>query len=83
VSICSNNCDPDRIPEKLVPLMVLNTAAGAPLAVCGRGADVRDWSYVDDHAAVLRQIVARGRVSEAYLTGVCSGRRPQLEKAPA
>jgi dTDP-glucose 4,6-dehydratase len=69
VSNCSNNYGPYQFPEKLVPLVVLNALAEKPLPVYGQGANTRDWLHVEDHAAALRQIVARGRIGETYLIG--------------
>lgn len=69
VSNCSNNYGPYQFPEKLIPLMVLNAFAGKPLPVYGQGMNIRDWLHVEDHAAGLRNIVARGRVGETYLIG--------------
>ncbi len=72
ISNCSNNYGPFQFPEKLIPLMVLNGLAGKPLPIYGRGANVRDWLHVDDHASALRRIVASGRVGETYLIGARS-----------
>ena len=69
VSNCSNNYGPYQFPEKLIPLMVLNGLAGKQLPVYGQGLNIRDWLHVDDHAAALRLIVAKGRVGETYLIG--------------
>jgi dTDP-glucose 4,6-dehydratase len=69
LSNCSNNYGPYQFPEKLIPLMVLNAVAGKPLPVYGRGANIRDWLHVEDHAAALRRIMAAGRVGETYLIG--------------
>lgn len=69
VSNCSNNYGPYQFPEKLVPLVILNGIAGRPLPVYGSGANVRDWLYVDDHAAALAVILARGRPGESYNVG--------------
>jgi len=75
VSNCSNNYGPYQFPEKLIPLMILNAIAGKPLPVYGQGANIRDWLHVEDHAAALRQIVAKGRVGETYLIGARTERR--------
>ncbi|MBX9860799.1 MAG: dTDP-glucose 4,6-dehydratase [Sphingomonas sp.] len=69
LSNCSNNYGPYQNPEKLIPLMVRNALAGAPLPVYGTGANVRDWLHVDDHAAALRAVLERGAVGETYLIG--------------
>ncbi|HUK10589.1 MAG TPA: dTDP-glucose 4,6-dehydratase [Stellaceae bacterium] len=66
---CSNNYGPYQFPEKLIPLMILNALAGKPLPVYGRGANVRDWLYVEDHAAALALVLQRGRIGETYNVG--------------
>jgi len=66
---CSNNYGPYQFPEKLIPLMILNALEGKPLPVYGRGANVRDWLYVGDHAAALALILERGRLGETYNIG--------------
>lgn len=72
---CSNNFGPYQFPEKLIPLMILNGILGAPLPVYGRGENVRDWLYVDDHASALLTVLDRGRVGETYLVSGRSERR--------
>jgi dTDP-glucose 4,6-dehydratase len=69
VSNCSNNYGPYHFPEKLIPLTILNALEGKPLPVYGRGENVRDWLYVDDHARALLAIVERGRIGESYNVG--------------
>ena len=66
---CSNNYGPYQFPEKLIPLMVLNALEGKPLPVYGRGDNVRDWLYVDDHARALRLVLAQGTPGEVYNIG--------------
>lgn len=66
---CSNNYGPYHFPEKLIPLMILNALEGKPLPVYGRGDQVRDWLYVEDHARALYQVIGRGRVGETYNIG--------------
>jgi dTDP-glucose 4,6-dehydratase len=66
---CSNNYGPYHFPEKLIPLMILNACEGKPLPVYGKGDNVRDWLYVDDHARALRLVLERGRVGETYNIG--------------
>jgi dTDP-glucose 4,6-dehydratase len=66
---CSNNYGPYQFPEKLVPLMILNALEGKPLPVYGRGENVRDWLYVDDHADALLTVLRRGRLGETYAIG--------------
>lgn len=69
LSNCSNNYGPFHFPEKLVPLTILNALEGKPLPVYGRGANVRDWLYVDDHARALELVLTRGAVGESYNVG--------------
>src|SRR5271157_5038245 len=69
ISNCSNNYGPYHLPEKLIPLIILNALHGKPLPVYGAGANVRDWLYVEDHARALDIIVARGRIGEKYNVG--------------
>ena len=66
---CSNNYGPYHFPEKLIPLMIVNALAGKPLPVYGDGQQIRDWLYVKDHAAAIREVLARGRVGETYNIG--------------
>jgi len=72
---CSNNYGPYQFPEKLIPLTILNGLADEPLPVYGRGENVRDWLYVDDHADAVLAVLALGRVGETYLVGGDSQRR--------
>jgi dTDP-glucose 4,6-dehydratase len=69
VSNCSNNFGPCHFPEKLIPLIILNALEGKPLPVYGKGENVRDWLYVEDHARALLLIAERGRVGESYNVG--------------
>jgi dTDP-glucose 4,6-dehydratase len=69
VTNCSNNYGPYQFPEKLIPLMVLSALAGRALPVYGRGENVRDWLYVDDHVEALLAVLERGRVGETYAVG--------------
>lgn len=64
---CSNNYGPYQFPEKLIPLTILNGLAGQPLPVYGRGENVRDWLFVEDHAAALHRVMVAGRIGETYL----------------
>jgi dTDP-glucose 4,6-dehydratase len=66
---CSNNYGPYHFPEKLIPLMIVNALAGKALPVYGDGMQVRDWLYVKDHCAAIREVLARGRVGETYNIG--------------
>ncbi len=69
VTNCSNNYGPFHFPEKLVPVTILNALAGKPLPVYGDGSHIRDWLYVEDHAAALLLVLARGRVGQSYAIG--------------
>ncbi|HEY0022644.1 MAG TPA: dTDP-glucose 4,6-dehydratase [Longimicrobium sp.] len=75
VTNCSNNYGPYQFPEKLIPLMVLSALEGRPLPVYGRGENVRDWLFVDDHVEALLAVLARGSVGETYVVGGASERR--------
>lgn len=75
VSNCSNNYGPFHFPEKLIPLTILNALAGEPLPVYGKGENVRDWLYVEDHARALDMIVEKGRAGETYNVGGKNERR--------
>lgn len=69
ITNCSNNYGPYHFPEKLIPLMILNALEGKPLPVYGKGNQVRDWLYVEDHARALYQVVTQGAVGETYNIG--------------
>lgn len=69
VSNCSNNYGPYHFPEKLIPLTILNALAGRSLPVYGKGDNVRDWLYVDDHARALDIIIERGTPGQTYNVG--------------
>lgn len=69
VTNCSNNYGPYQFPEKLIPLFINNIRLGKPLPVYGRGENVRDWLYVEDHARAIDVIFHRGRVAETYNIG--------------
>ena len=75
VSNCSNNYGPYHFPEKLIPLTILNALAGERLPVYGKGENVRDWLYVEDHARALDLIAERGRAGETYNVGGRNERR--------
>ncbi len=66
---CSNNYGPYHFPEKLIPLMILNAVSGKPLPIYGKGDNIRDWLYVEDHARALRLVLEQGRVGETYNIG--------------
>jgi dTDP-glucose 4,6-dehydratase len=69
ISNCSNNYGPRQFPEKLIPLMISKAMAGESLPVYGKGENVRDWLFVEDHARALRLVIERGRVGETYNIG--------------
>ena len=69
ISRCSNNYGPYQFPEKLIPLMVANALADKPLPVYGKGENVRDWLYVEDHCKAIDLILHQGRVGEIYNIG--------------
>jgi dTDP-glucose 4,6-dehydratase len=69
ITNCSNNYGPRQLPEKLIPLMILNAREGRPLPIYGDGQHVRDWLYVEDHCAGLLRVLEGGRVGERYNIG--------------
>ena len=69
ISRCSNNYGPYQFPEKLIPLMIANALADKPLPVYGKGENVRDWLYVEDHCKAIDRILQNGRVGEIYNIG--------------
>lgn len=69
ISNCSNNYGPYHLPEKLIPLVILNALDGQPLPIYGDGSNVRDWLYVDDHAKALFTIMSSGKLGEKYNVG--------------
>ena len=71
---CSNNYGPYQFPEKLIPLMILNSFEGKPLPVYGDGKNVRDWLFVEDHCSAIRAVLGRGRLGETYNIGGSSER---------
>ncbi|HEX9783327.1 MAG TPA: dTDP-glucose 4,6-dehydratase [Opitutaceae bacterium] len=71
---CSNNYGPFHFPEKLIPLVILNALDGKPLPVYGDGQQIRDWLFVEDHAAAIWLVLQQGRVGETYNVGGLSER---------
>lgn len=69
ISRCSNNYGPYHFPEKLIPLMIINTLYDKPLPVYGKGENVRDWLYVEDHCKAIDLIIHKGTVGEVYNIG--------------
>ena len=68
-SNCSNNYGPFHFPEKLIPVTILNALAGKEIPVYGKGENVRDWLYVEDHASALLAVLRKGRVGRSYNVG--------------
>lgn len=69
VTNCSNNYGPYHFPEKLIPLVILNALEGKNLPIYGKGDQIRDWLYVEDHARALYTVVCEGVVGETYNIG--------------
>ncbi|HSR88586.1 MAG TPA: dTDP-glucose 4,6-dehydratase [Pontiella sp.] len=69
ITNCSNNYGPYHFPEKLIPLVILNALDEMPLPIYGKGDNIRDWLYVEDHARALVTVVEKGRLGETYNVG--------------
>ena len=69
MSNCSNNYGPYQHPEKLIPTIITNAIAGKPIPIYGKGDNVRDWLYVEDHARALNEILEKGEIGEKYNVG--------------
>ena len=69
ITNCSNNYGPYHFPEKLIPLIILNSLEGRQLPIYGAGNQVRDWLYVEDHARALVKVLSKGTVGETYNIG--------------
>jgi len=69
ISRCSNNYGPYQFPEKLIPLMISNALEDKPLPVYGKGLNVRDWLYVEDHCAAIDLILRKGKIGQVYNVG--------------
>ena len=69
ITRCSNNYGPYHFPEKLIPLVILNALDGKALPVYGKGDQIRDWLYVEDHARALYTVVTKGKIGETYNIG--------------
>jgi dTDP-glucose 4,6-dehydratase len=75
VTNCSNNYGPYHFPEKLIPLTIINAIEGKPLPLYGKGENIRDWLYVEDHAAALMLVAREGVIGESYNIGGRNERR--------
>ena len=69
ITNCSNNYGPYHFPEKLIPLVILNALEGKALPIYGKGDQIRDWLYVEDHARALYKVVTEGEIGETYNIG--------------
>lgn len=69
ITNCSNNYGPYQFPEKLIPVVILNAINGKDIPIYGKGDNVRDWLYVEDHAAALYKVLSTGKVGETYNIG--------------
>mgnify|MGYP001314254979 CR=1 FL=1 len=69
ITNCSNNYGPFHFPEKLIPLIILNALDGKSLPIYGKGDNIRDWLYVEDHARALVKVVEEGKIGETYNIG--------------
>lgn len=69
ITNCSNNYGPRQFPEKLIPVLILNALAGKSLPIYGKGAQIRDWLYVEDHANALLTALGKGKPGETYTVG--------------
>jgi len=74
-SNCSNNYGPFQFPEKLIPVVVIAALEGRPIPVYGKGENIRDWLYVEDHAEALLAVLDKGRLGETYNIGGWNERR--------
>lgn len=75
VTNCSNNYGPYQFPEKLIPVVILKALRGEPIPVYGKGENIRDWLYVEDHADALYRVLCHGRIGETYAIGGNNERR--------
>lgn len=69
ISNCSNNYGPYQFPEKLIPVLILNALEGKPLPIYGKGQNIRDWLYVEDHARALYLVLTKGHIGRKYNIG--------------
>ena len=69
ITNCSNNYGPYQYPEKLIPVVILNALHGKPIPIYGKGENIRDWLYVDDHADALLTVLQKGELGRTYNVG--------------
>ena len=69
ITNCSNNYGPYQFPEKLIPLMIINAISGKELPIYGKGDNIRDWLYVEDHCEAIYQVLLNGKIGETYNIG--------------
>ena len=69
ITNCSNNYGPYQFPEKLIPLMILNAVKNAPLPIYGKGENIRDWLYVEDHCEAIWAVIQKGKIGDTYNIG--------------
>jgi dTDP-glucose 4,6-dehydratase len=75
ITNCSNNYGPYQFPEKLIPVVILKALRGDPIPVYGKGENIRDWLYVEDHAEALLAAISKGRAGQTYCIGGDNERR--------
>jgi dTDP-glucose 4,6-dehydratase len=69
ITNCSNNYGPYQFPEKLIPVIILNALKGKSIPVYGKGENIRDWIYVEDHVNAILEVVEKGRIGQTYTVG--------------
>ncbi len=69
ISNCSNNYGPNQFPEKLIPLSINNIKNNKPIPIYGKGENIRDWLYVEDHASAIDMVFHKGKINETYNIG--------------
>jgi dTDP-glucose 4,6-dehydratase len=75
VTNCSNNYGPYQFPEKLIPVIILKCLRHEPIPVYGKGENIRDWLYVEDHCTALLAVASRGRIGQTYNIGGCNEKK--------
>jgi dTDP-glucose 4,6-dehydratase len=69
ITNCSNNYGPFHFPEKLIPVVILNAISGKQIPIYGKGDNIRDWLYVEDHANALLTVIMNGEIGKTYNIG--------------